>query len=235
MAHPVGGKAQQQLPVKDGGVHVNVLLPAYPGGLEGVPQKAVFLDGKDQVLPVVGGHVVPATEDGDARAALLVGRQHGVVIDVGHNVAVAKQHILGLGGGQEGVDAVEGVQVAPVHPRLGPGVGGQDGQPANLSGQVPLAAGAHVVHQGVVVGFGDHPHIPDAGVYHVGKGEVHQPVPAAEGHRAHGPHHGQVPHLVIVHIGKNNPQHLALTHGRPPPARRLRSLPWGAPRRFCQR
>ncbi len=235
VAHPVHRQPQQQLPVKDGGVHVDVLLPPGVGGLEGVTEEAVLLDGEDQVLPVVGGHVVPTAEDGDAGAALLVLRQHGVVVDVGHHVAVTEQHVLGLGGGQEGVDVADGVQVAPVHPRTCPGVGGQDGETADLPGQVPLAAGPHVVHQGMVVGLGDHAHVPDTGVDHVGKGEVHQAVPPAVGHRAHGPHHGQVTHPVIVHIGEDDPQNLALTHGSPPPGCRIRSWPWGERRRPCPR
>ena len=103
-----------------------------------------------------------------------------VIIDVPHDMAVGKHHILFLGIAQEGHDAAQGGH-PPVIQLVGVAEGGEEIQPFVFPGKVPGFPGTDMIHQGLVVALRNHAHLGDAGVDHVGQWEIDQTVPAAEG------------------------------------------------------
>ena len=90
----------------------------------------------------------------------------------------------------------------------------QDVQAAVAACEVPVLAGAEVVHEGLVVVVGQHADVRDAGVDDVGKHEIDQPVPAGERDGRHGPLGGQLRHLPLVQPGKQDRDR---THAFSPP------------------
>ena len=65
----------------------------------------------------------------------------------------------------------------------------QDMQAAVFSGQIPFLSRTHMVHQRLVIAFGDDAHRIDSGVGHVGKHKIDHPVAPCHGqgrHRARG-------------------------------------------------
>lgn len=61
-----------------------------------------------------------------------------------------------------------------------------------------------MVHQRLVVVFGDYADVADAGVGHVGQGKVDLAVPAAIGQRGDGTFVGQVAQGAVIDVGENN-------------------------------
>ena len=86
---------------------------------------------------------------------------------------------------------------------------------ANLAVQVPLAAGAKVVHQGLVVLLGDDADSLDAGVGHGGELEVDHAITAGDRQRRNGAHAGQFTEMNVVFTGVDK-AHYVFHVGVPP-------------------
>ena len=70
--------------------------------------------------------------------------------------------------------------------------------------QIPFLPGADVVHQGLVVVLRDNAQMRDAGIGHIGQGEVDLAVAPAVGQRRHRPLVRQLSEGAVVDIGKND-------------------------------
>ena len=129
-----------------------------------------------------------------------------VQIEVISDVGIAHHHVFLFLVRQKIHDAGQGLHAAAVHLDVGLGVGGHQIQAAPLAGEVPLTAGAQMVHQGMVVLLDDDGDIADARVGETGQHEVDHAVAPAEGdgrHRALGHHLGD---QAVICIGENDAQ-----------------------------
>ena len=71
-----------------------------------------------------------------------------------------------------------------------------------------------MIHQGLVVILCDDSDVPDAGVGHIGQGEVDLAVPPAVGQGCDGTFVGQLAQRAVVNIGKDNAH--SFHHSVPP-------------------
>lgn len=152
-----------------------------------------------------------AADNGDVRLVGDVALQHLLIIDVADRVAVAQEHVILLGVGQKAADGGK-----RLHPVVEGGAavaeGRQNEEAVPAAGEVPRLARAQMIHQGLVVALGDHAHLVDARIDHVGEGEVDQAVAPAEGNRSHGAVVGQLADALLMHVGKNDAHHIVAAH-----------------------
>ncbi|MNC18773.1 hypothetical protein D3C75_666900 [compost metagenome] len=129
-------------------------------------------------------------------------------VDIADHMAAGNQHII-LGAAVEVIPVgVEVVQVALhnladlIHSRR------QDEQTAPLAVQIPLLAGAQVIHQRAVFGMGKNRHIDDAGIHHAGHDKIDQTVARSEGNRGQGALVGQLLQIVGLVHQVHNTKHI---------------------------
>ena len=98
---------------------------------------------------------------------------------------------------------LQGLELAVVGPGVARGIGRQEAH-AVAELEVPFLAVAEVIHQRLIVILCDDADALDAGVCHVGEHEVHLAVAAPERDGGRGAHRGQLAHVIVVDIGKND-------------------------------
>ena len=211
----------QQLPGDDHVAHAGVLA-GLGGAVQGVGgHPAGVVRPHDGVEAGLGILRLQGAEHGDIRAAGDVVFQGGPVVDVAHHIGVGQQDV---GRGGDGLQVVQRVaQVIHFAPVVGAGVlggeGGQDLKPAVFAVQVILLGIVQMLHQGLIVLGGQHAHVGNAGVDHVGQHEIHHAVASAEGDRGHIAVVSKGAELVGVQLGENNTSHV---HSGHPP----KQFPW---------
>ena len=176
---------------------------------------------QDGDIVLLGRLALQGGQHRDITAAGDVGLQGGAVVDVTHHIGVRQQDVGGGGNGFQVVQRVaQVVQLAPVvGPHVLGGEGRQELKAAVLPVQVVLLGVVQVIHQGVVVLGGQHAHVGDAGVDHIGQHEIHQAVTPAEGDGGHIAVVSKGAELTGVHLRENNTSHV---HGGHP----LKQFPW---------
>ena len=158
-------------------------------------------DGQVGGIVHVGAGQILAVEQGDVRAGgdvIVNGLGEVRVVD---RVAVGHNDVLLGGQAQEVAVGVDGVDQAGIHAHVLTGQVRRQDVEANLAMQVPLAAGADVVHQGLIVLLGDHADVLDAGVHHGRELEVDHAIAAGDRERGHGALAGQFTEVNIVFTG----------------------------------
>src|SRR5699024_3028204 len=172
---------------------------------------AVAVDGQGVVVILAAlGDLGLLVGDGDVGAAGLVSLQQGVEVEVDGDVGVAHDHIALFLVFQEAQDGGQSLDAAGVDPHALFCKGRHDVQAAVTAGHIPLAAGAQVVHQGVVVLAHHDGHVGDAAVGHAGEDEVHHAVPPREGDGRHGALRHQLGYGVVIAVGENNAQRIVV-------------------------
>ena len=114
-------------------------------------------------------------------------------------------------------DGVERVDVAAVYARIV--LGGErreHEQTVALAVQIPLLAGAEMVHQGMIVLLRDETDVPDAGVDEIRKHEVDDAVPSAERNGGDGAAQNEIAHIGVRFPRKDQTE-CALIHAFAPP------------------
>src|SRR5699024_4838914 len=132
-----------------------------------------------QLLGAVGNAGLDG--NGNILAAFHVLLQDSIQVNVTKDVAVGQYDIVLQGVFQENHGGSQGFYLTPVAAVVPHGEGRQIFQPAFFQLQIPFLAGADMIHQGLVVILCDDSDVPDAGVGHIGQGEVDLAVPSAVG------------------------------------------------------
>ena len=104
-----------------------------------------------------------------------------VEVDGAQNAAVHEDDVLFLGILQEAHGGAQRLQLAAIARVVIRRVRRQELEAALFQVQVPLLAGADMVHQGLVVVLRDDADMTDAGIGHIGQGKVDLTVAAAVG------------------------------------------------------
>ena len=144
---------------------------------------------------------------GQVCAALFVCFQHSLEVDVADHVAVGHHNII-LGAAIDKVDrTLERIQSGAVDTGSG-GIKHGDVRRQNLdtartASQIPVLTVADMVKQRLIIVVGNHAHLGNIGIDHIGKREVDQTVSAAKGDRRHSAQSGHFGNAVIVRICKN--------------------------------
>ena len=94
------------------------------------------------------------------------------VVDRSDVVAVGHDDQLRLGFLDIGVDIAQRLQPAAVINRLLAAIRRQDCQTALFTGEIPLLASPHMIHQRLKVTLGDNSDILYAGIDHIGKHKI---------------------------------------------------------------
>ena len=107
-----------------------------------------------------------AVNAGDIRALLLVELDYRLEINVRNNIAVGHDNVFRAGLVNELGSACQSLKTSAVNTVVAPAVRGQDMQTTGLSCEVPLAAHAEVIHQGIILSLCDYAHLCYAGIHH---------------------------------------------------------------------
>ena len=128
-------------------------------------------------------------------------------VEVGHQIPLHQHHIVLPDLVQIVPDACQGLHFAPEGghaPVVKVIEGGQEMEAAPLPGHIPHLAAAHMVQHALIPAMEHQAHIGNACVQQVGKGEVHRPVTAAEGHGRAGAALRQLPQLRALVVSEND-------------------------------
>ena len=166
---------------------------------------AVLIDGEERVVFALGADSLRAVriEHGHVRALFNVILERVGVIHVVDRVAVGQHDVFLTGKAQIGAVGFERVQQTGINAHVLAGQERRQHHKTLLAVQIPLAAGADVIHQGGIVLLGDHADVLDAAVHHRGKLEVDHAVTTRDrkgGNRAQA---GQLAEVNVVFTGKN--------------------------------
>ena len=214
----VGGGAvhqvHQQRALDEQHVHVHGVVIGGVGVDLHIADAAALFHVEEGVGVLAGGtqfHIAAhlGVEQGDVRVGLLMLTDHGLKVHVEDHVAVGEQGKALLGAAQIIEVGAQRVQNAEVFAAgLLRDEGGQEEQAVVAGVQIPLLAGAEVVHQGAIVALHDDAHVAHAGIDHAGKDEVHHAIAARERQRRHRALVGQFPQGQIVLVGIDDAHHV---------------------------
>ena len=203
----VGGRLlhqlAQQLAAGDVDLHERTLAGGHHRADLHAGDGLVFVHGDVGGVLGVGALEAPRVHEGDVRAGvdvLLDGLGEVRVVD---GVAVGHHDVLLGGQAQEVAVGVERVQKARVHAHVLARQERRENGEALLAVEVPLAAGADVVHQGLVVLLGDDADVLDAGVHHGRELEVDDAVTARDRERGDRAKAGQFTEMDVVFTGED--------------------------------
>ena len=157
-------------------------------------------------------------------------RDHTLKVHIENSVTVRKQYIFFFAVGQKahiGVKNFNAVRKIPAARSKGR----QNEQTVAFSGKIPRLSGSQVIHQGLIIPFGNYPYPVDSGVHHTAQRKIDHAVSAADGYAGHSAPVRQFPNRFLMHIGEKQPHHIISAHLSPPPEYLCQSSPWGAPRR----
>ena len=154
---------------------------------------------------------------GDVRAALLVRVKEQVDIYIADGVAVAEQNIfVGRARYERGAADERVYSVCKQSAGVLRGVKRrQNEHTLALTRQIPRLACAEVIHERAVVALGYNADLGDAGVHHIGKREIYEPVSSAERDGAHGSHICKLGKRLVIGAGIYYAENIVGSHLRP--------------------
>ena len=148
---------------------------------------------------------ISGVHDGDVRAAVLMIRHKLRDIRVVDDVGVAQHQIFLLGAGEIVGVGAQRIQHTRVHANiLARQERRQHLEAVILPVQIPLLAGADVIHQGVIILLHDDADVLDAAVDHRGQQEVNDAVATAHRQRRDGAGQGQLAQIGVIFAGVDN-------------------------------
>ena len=125
-------------------------------------------------------------------------RYHAVICRVVYGVAAGQYNVSLRGAPDIAHDGAYSVNGAPVYAGIVPcQKRGQYKKPVALPVQVPLLAGAEMIHKRVIVALRYNANVGHAGVYKVAQNKVYAAVSSAKRHRRYGAAVCYVPKLVV--------------------------------------
>ena len=183
-------------------------------GVDGdVGHTLVLIEGEDlHVLEL--RHLAVLVGNGDVGFLRGVELEQVVEVEVVDRVGVGDDDIFVAGMTEEvhvGVDGLDPVLIVRYGSR-GRVIGREDVEAFPFSREVPGFAGTDMVHQGLVVFFGDDTDFGDTGVDHVGQREVDEAVTASEGNGCEGPHGREFLDRGIEGLRMDDAKHIICSH-----------------------
>ena len=81
-------------------------------------------------------------------------------------------------------------------------------QDAVLANQIPLAPGAKMIHQGMIILVYHNGNIVNAGMGHAGQDKIYDTVTAGKGDGSHQTHADQLRNQSVITVRKNNTDYI---------------------------
>ena len=218
-------QVNQQRALDDHDVQREVVVVGGVGVDLHVAHHIVLVHVDERVLAVLGAGEFDVgggdlfVHHGDVRAGVDVLADHRLEGGVHDVIAVGQNGVLLLGAAQIVEVRAQRLHHAGVLAAVFPGQEGRQDEQAVVAGvQIPLLAGAEMIHQRVIVLLGDDAHVAHAGIDQIGQREVDDAIAARHGDGRHGALTGQLAQRQVVLGGVDN-AHYIIHDNQPPSVR----------------